>query len=328
MPCYEVARCEVCGRDDVELIADEDEIRREREEVWAFHARRLRADTPPTHLRDRVAFSERPPRRIVQCRHCGLVYRNPIERADEVTSRFAHEATPLDVLRALHVSQVEFARRQALRLRRIIGAGARVLEVGSYVGAFLAGAREAGLGAEGIDVSERTNAFVRSMGFAVHDGELTEFRSGRRFDAIAIWNTFDHLPDPHAVLAAARSRLKSNGLVAIRVPNGAAYARWRRFAGSTSAWKRRLATAILARNNLLAFPYRIGYSPSTTARLLGEAGFTIVQMRGDALVPLADQWTRPWARVEERITRRITELAVRRQPHAAPWFEAFARLSD
>lgn len=272
-----------------------------------------------------MAFSERPPRRIVQCRHCGLVYRNPVERADEIRSRFAGEATPLDVLRALHVSQLAFARRQALRLRHIVGAGARVLEVGSYVGAFLAGARDAGLVAEGIDVSERTNAFVRAMWFEVHDGELTALRSGRRFDAIAIWNTFDHLPDPHVVLAAARARLNANGLVAIRVPNGAVYSRWRRFAASSVAWKRSLTTAILARNNLLAFPYRIGYSPSTMVRLLGDAGFAVVRMRGDALVPLADEWTRPWARLEERITRRVTELAVRGRAGVAPWFEAFAR---
>jgi hypothetical protein len=48
-----------------------------------------------------------------------------------------------------------------------------------------------------------------------------------------------------SVLAAARSQLNSNGIVAIRVPN-----------------------------NLLAFSYRIGYSPSTMVRLLGEAGRT------------------------------------------------------
>ena len=325
VPRYEAARCAVCMREEVDVVADEDEIRREREELWAFHARRLRPDTPPTHLRDRVAFSEPPPRRIVQCRSCGLAYRHPVESGDEVTSRFAGETTPPDVLLALHTTQRSFGRAQADRLRRVVGEGARVLEVGSYVGAFLAGACEAGLVAEGLDVSERTNAFVRSLGFVVHDGDLFQLRPDRRFDAVAIWNAFDHLSDPRAVLAAARAQLKSRGIVAIRVPNGAVYTRLRRFAMSPPRWRRGVATAILAHSNLLAFPYRIGYSPAPIRRLLDDAGFDIVGMRGDALVPLADEWTLPWARLEERITRRLTGLAVRRRPDAAPWFEVFAR---
>lgn len=325
MPRYEAARCEVCGRDDVDVVADESEIRREREDLWGFHTRRLRPDTPPTRLRDRVAFSERPPRRIVQCRGCGLVYRNPVERADDVTWQFAHEATPVDAMRALHATQIAVGRSQAVRLRRFVASGARVLEVGSYVGAFLAGARDAGLAAEGLDVCKRTNEFVRSLGLIVRDGRLADLRPDRGFDAVAIWNTFDHLPDPRSVLAATRGQLKSNGVVAIRVPNGAVYARWRRFATSASRWRRPVATAILAHNNLLAFPYRIGYSPASIRRLLDDAGFNVVEMRGDALVPLADEWTRPEARLEERITRRLTELVVRRRPEAAPWFEVFAR---
>jgi 2-polyprenyl-3-methyl-5-hydroxy-6-metoxy-1,4-benzoquinol methylase len=162
----------------------------------------------------------------------------------------------------------------------------------------------------------------------VHDGDLAELRSHRRFDAVAIWNTFDHLPDPSAVLAAARAQLKANGIVAIRDPNGAVYARWRRFAASGGAWRRSVATAILAHNNLLAFPYRIGYSPIPMRRLLDDAGFEVVQTRGDALAPLADDWTRPWARLEERIIRPLTGLGVRCKAEAAPWFEVVARIAN
>ena len=324
----QTARCVVCGRDDVDLVADEADIRRQSEELWAFHQRRLRPDTPAARLRDRVAFSEPPPRRIVRCPSCGLVYRDPMERADEEKSRFTREATPVTVLRALHTTQRGFARRQATRLRRIVGAGARVLEVGSYVGAFLAGARDVGLAAEGVDVNEAANDFVRSLGLVVHDGELGALPSDGRFDAIAIWNTFDHLANPRAVAALARARLGPNGVVAIRVPNGAAYARLSRLATPPSHWTGRIASGLLAHNNLLTFPYRVGYSPASLSRLLDDAGFVVAGARGDVLVPTADEWTLPWAVWEEKVVKRVTALALRRRPDLAPWFEIVARRAD
>ena len=83
-PVYEPTTCVVCGHADADLIADADAIRREVEELWAYHERRLRPSTPPARLMDRVAFSEHPPLHVVRCRTCGLVYRNPIERRHEL----------------------------------------------------------------------------------------------------------------------------------------------------------------------------------------------------------------------------------------------------
>ena len=59
--------------------------------------------------------------------------------------------------------------------------------------------------------------------------------------------------------------------------------------------------------------------------LLRDAGFTVVRMRGDVLVPTADEWTRPWARVEESLIKRILGVAARARLQWAPWFEVYAR---
>ena len=40
-------------------------------------------------LMDRVAFSQHAPLRLVRCRECGLVYRNPVERATELDAIYA-----------------------------------------------------------------------------------------------------------------------------------------------------------------------------------------------------------------------------------------------
>src|SRR5262245_5828426 len=90
-PAYELARCPVCNGAESEEIAATDDLREEIEALWAFHTRRLRADTPLERLTDRVTFSQAPPLRLVQCGRCETVFRNPRERAFEVTEAYVNE---------------------------------------------------------------------------------------------------------------------------------------------------------------------------------------------------------------------------------------------
>lgn len=318
MPSYELAHCIVCGHSQAELVADIEDIRREIEALWAFHQRRLKSDTPVTRLRDRVAFSQDPPWRLVACSDCGLLYRNPAERAFEVESIYARDCPAQDLLQALHDTQRKSYAAQAKRLRAMLPRGATVLEVGSYVGAFLSAARDLGLHAMGVDINPAVNRFTRSLGFNVRDGELGRIVDMDRVDAIAIWNTFDQLNDPRGAVIAAFARLRPGGVLAIRVPNGAYYRRMRLEASSGRG------RAMLAHNNLLTFPYRWGFTESSLRVLLEDVGFSAKRIVGDVLVPTADEWTRPWARVEERVVKRFIRGVGTPSAERSPWFEVYA----
>ena len=316
-PSYELTRCVVCGGVDTIEVAGSSQIRDEAERLWEFHMRRLSPHTPPERLVDRVAFSQTPPWRVVRCRGCGLVYRNPVERRDELRSTYSDAPVDADALDALHDAQTKTYHAQARRLAGLLERRGTGIEVGSYVGAFLAAAREQGWNFEGLDVNPQINEYARSRGFIVHDGDLESFAgSERTFDAVAIWNTFDQLPDPRAALRASRTMLRPNGVLALRVPNGECYARWRQRLNGRSR-SSRLATAVLAHNNLLTFPYRFGFTPDSLTRLLGEIGFEIMKIVPDVLVPTADEWTRRWAVAEERLFKPLTK-------RWAPWFEVYA----
>jgi SAM-dependent methyltransferase len=314
-PSYEPSHCIVCGHADAEVVADEEDMRREVEALWAFHEKRLRAGTPVNRLRDRVAFSQDPPWRLVACRECGLLYRNPAERAFEVQSIYERDSPARELLQALHDTQRASYKAQAERLAWYASDAASVLEVGSYVGAFLSAARDQELNAAGIDINPAVNAFTRSLGFSVQDGEL-HTADVKRVDAIAIWNTFDQLAEPRGAVLAAYERLRPQGVLAIRVPNGEFYRNER--ARGTPA-----STRVLAHNNLLTFPYRWGFTPKSLQWLLDSAGFQVVDVIGDVLVPVADEWTKVWARIEERLVK--WRLRLRQfDEHRLPWFEIYA----
>jgi len=327
-PAYEPSRCVVCGHANAEVIAERDDLRREVEALWEYHQRRLDPETPPRHLTDRVAFSEYAPFRLVRCCDCGLVYRNPVERLHELTEIYARDTPAPDVLRSLHETQVPALRAQARALRHMLGRGGSGLEVGSYVGAFLAAARAEGLQFEGLDINPGANAFTRTMGFTVHDGELTSFDTNRTFDAVAIWNTFDQLADPRAAVNAAGKLLRPRGVFALRVPSGEFYVALRRRFARGNRVERAAARSLLAQNNLLTFPYRHGFTREALRRLLEEQGFRIEHVRGDVLVPIADEWTRRWARLEETLIKHTLALVANRDAHWAPWLDIFAARVD
>ena len=324
MPSYDLTSCPVCSSNDAEQIADADDVREEVEALWEFHQKRLRPGTPQRALADRVTFSQHPPLRLARCRSCSLIYRNPRERGVELVENYASEMPDDATLRTLHENQRRAYRAQVRRLERAHGRRGAGLEVGSYVGAFLGAARDAKWTFEGLDVNAHAAAFACRMGFRVTVGEFDAI-TGRRFDVVAIWNTFEQLPDPRAAAVIARRLLNDGGTLALRVPNGEAYATIR---GALRGPLAAGARAVLAHNNLLGFPYRHGFDTRSLARLLSDTGFGDIRFHGDALVPLGDRWTRRWARVEERVVKTVLRGAARSSRlgrRYSPWIEAYAR---
>ena len=317
---YEISACPACGGSDHDSVAGREAVEREVEDLWAFHLRRLRPGVPPERLMDRVVFSQNPPLQVVACRRCGLVYRNPREKERALVEEYAGEETDPEVLGRLFGTQIGFCRGQAGRLARWSGSVTAGLEIGSYLGSFLAAAKERGWRFEGLDVNERATAFARGRGLDATVGSLATAAGKGRHDVVAIWNCFEQLPDPREAALAARRLLTPGGLLALRVPNGAFYARVRRLLSGPLGG---FARGLLAHNNLLGFPYRHGFSPGSLSALLEGAGFEVLAVHGDALVPVADEWTRRWARWEERLVKGALGAASPVAP--TPWFEAYAR---
>ena len=334
-PDVEVA-CAVCRSARHRIVASTAELEAQTRYLRRFHTRRMRPDRGSDDLAERAEFTQDYATNVVACTSCGLIFRDPRPRAAAIAEAYAGDTYGAERLRTLHDSQLEMFRPKAQTLRRWLAPRREpvVIEIGSFVGGFLAAAREQGWQVLGIDPGEEVGRFCASLGLSVlrENVEACEFPADAA-DCVAIWSTFDQLPTPHPTLTAIRRFLRPGGILALRFPNGACF---QRAAGWMQRWPRPIRgplRASMAWNNLLGFPYLYGYSAPTLDRLLARYDFERVGFRADVLVRLADARTKTWAKWEERSLKALWRAAAAadtgsepRGAAIAPWCDAYYRL--
>jgi len=338
--------CVLCGSAKFSTIASAQELEAQHAWLRRFHRKRVRrADAglqrtggaaEDLNLEERSEFTHNYATDVVVCASCRLVFRNPRPSGRAIAAAYASDTYGSERLRTLFDSQLELFRPKAAMLERWVnGRGDRlVVEIGSFVGGFLAAAGELGWQAIGIDPGEEVASFCESKGLTVLREDVARCEvPTNAVDCVAIWSTFDQLPSPHPTLAAVRRLLRPGGVLALRVPNGACFERAH---GWTKRWPAPMAAAVragMAWNNLLGFPYLYGYSTATLDRLLAGYGFERVQFLPDVLTRLADDDSTRWAIWEERLLKSLWSAAsvsdASEQPRGsrlAPWFDAYYRL--
>jgi len=330
-------RCPVCGSAELERLCDAASVAAQLERARRFHVRRL-ARCDQAELEERASFSQtRGGERveIARCLHCSLLARLPRADAHEQRQSYAEEELPPARLEEMRASQAALYRRKVRPLQRLLGERPRVIEVGSFVGGFLQVARTAGIPAIGLDPGRQVTASCRELGLDAHPCTLEDYthrRGVEPVDCVAIWNTFDQLPDPSPTLALAARWIRAGGILALRVPHGAGFrGLWRRWT-QAPLLQRRFFEACLAWNNLLGFPYLYGYGAESLDRLIEPFGFVRVLTEGDVLGLLAGRQTHGWARREERAVKQVQRAWIAAQARrrkaslaAAPWLDVYYR---
>jgi len=97
---------------------------------------------------------------------------------------------------------------------------AKLLEIGTGYGYFLAAARDAGYQVSGVELSRTGAAHARDRhGLEIFRGQLASAPIDERADVICFWDTLEHVPDPLEFLREVRLRLSDDGVVALSVPS-------------------------------------------------------------------------------------------------------------
>ena len=154
-----------------------------------------------------------------RCRACGLVF---IEAVPDDLARY-YRAEYYSIPADLGELEVQ-ARREAFKLELVIrhSRGKRLLEIGPSFGAFAHLSKVAGFDVDAIEMDPACCRFLREeVGVRVSEAvdPVGPIGAGGTYDTIAMWQVFEHLSQPWAVLRAAAAALSDGGIVVIATPN-------------------------------------------------------------------------------------------------------------
>ena len=215
-------------------------------------------DIPPARfsarrLPDRVHY------RMVRCSRCGLVRSDPV--VDEATLSHLYAKSTFDYESETANLKATYGRYLA-RLRRIGGRQESLLEVGCGDGFFLEQALQQGYAkVRGVEPSE---AAIAGASPRVRDRIVCDvMRPGLvpegEFDAVCLFQVFDHVPHPELVLDACRAALRPGGMILCLNHN----------VESVSAH------VMGERSPIIDIEHTYLYSPTTMRRIFQAGGFTV-----------------------------------------------------
>ncbi len=156
----------------------------------------------------------------VRCARCGFVFLTP-QPTEQELRQYYDDANYFDrspLVGGREQIAPHLVQRLSLLEERLHRQG-HLLDVGCALGTFVAYAAQQGWEAEGVDVSAWSTEQARKQGLKVATGTLEEQRyPDASFDVVHSSHMLEHVPDPLATLKEMRRILRSDGLLALEVP--------------------------------------------------------------------------------------------------------------
>lgn len=164
--------------------------------------------------------------RMVRCLACGLHYLNPQPTQAELVRHYPEEYDPFALparerLTLWQRRSLEYGLRKRCRAVTRYKEAGLLLEVGCATGLFMDAMRATGKWqVEGVDVSEPAVRQAREQfGLEVYHGTLDDAHlPASSYDAVAMWDALEHVPNPKETVREVRRLLKPDGVFVLRIP--------------------------------------------------------------------------------------------------------------
>ena len=164
----------------------------------------------------------------VRCLNCGLVYLQVRPTPEEIGLYYPSEYQPYrTAIQDERYPWMRWARNRNIQKYCQIVARysahnpGKVLDIGCSTGIFLDAMRQRTWDATGVEISQEAVAYAQQrFGLNVVQGQLEEIHfETESFDAITLWNVFEHLYNPNETLQEIQRLLKKNGILVMVFPN-------------------------------------------------------------------------------------------------------------
>jgi 2-polyprenyl-3-methyl-5-hydroxy-6-metoxy-1,4-benzoquinol methylase len=203
---------------------------------------------------------EKQGRQYCKCLRCEFVYSLPrptVEELSKLYSEMGYDYFTTPEMLAFFFAPHRFGRELAI-VSQYLSKQSRLLEIGCCVGAFVKASIDAGYDAIGMDVSVPAVEYGRRLGLPLEISNVLECQGEGCFDAVCMWATLEHVPDPIGFLRKAYKLVRTDGWVFVSVPNFDS-----------------MSHRLLGANDSMVSAEHLNYfTPSVLSRALAQVGLT------------------------------------------------------
>lgn len=155
----------------------------------------------------------------VRCKDCTMVFTNPVFTRSSLSLYYQNLNTgqtqivdnESDFYREIYSMGLKFINKYATT--------GKILDVGCSGGFFLDVARENSWLTSGIELNLEESEMCRKRGHIVYTDGIELLDKKEKYDAITLWDVFEHIPDGKIYLDLLKSHLHEDGTIFMQTPN-------------------------------------------------------------------------------------------------------------
>ena len=199
----------------------------------------------------------------VKCTDCSLVYLNPVFTKQALEKFYREQNTGHG--EAVEIQSDFLSEMFNLGLDELEKrcSGKKILDIGCSTGLFLDCASRRNWVTTGIELGRKESKIAKSKGHEIYNSELEKLEFKESFDAITLWDVFEHIPDGKDYLKLIHRNLKENSFLFLQVPSSDSLA------------------AKIMREKCRAFDgieHVNMFNPKTLTKILEDSGFLVEAM--------------------------------------------------
>lgn len=199
----------------------------------------------------------------VKCGRCSMVFLNPVFKESSLKEYYKNLNT--DQAKIISKESKFYREVYSLGLKKIMEyiKSGRIMDIGCCNGFFLDIAREKGWDTTGVELCLSDAEIARKGGHIIFTEPLETIKFDIKFDAVTLWDVFEHIPNPQKYLLSLSKILDNNGVIFMQIPNSDALA----------------ARIMRERCNMFDGVEHVNlYNPKTIKKVLRDSGFKILHL--------------------------------------------------
>lgn len=158
--------------------------------------------------------------RYVKCSDCKMVYLNPVFNNEALKDYYEqNHAFQSEIVENDSEFYISLYSKGVANIKKVNPNAQNILDIGCSSGVFLDVAKAHGLHTFGIELNKSEYEFAKKKGHEVYNELLENISFSQKFDAISMWDVFEHLKDGEKYLNLIKSLLNKNGVIFLQIPS-------------------------------------------------------------------------------------------------------------